>query len=249
MGCIGDASNCDDAELPVHRVMLNDYYIGKYEVTVAEFKAFIDHTGYQTEAEKNGGSQILINGKWKKQSGVSWRDDVSGNKRSSREFNHPVAHLNWNDAQAYVKWLSGQTGKTFRLPTEAEWEYAARGGVTSLTRPPTTYAGSNLINEVAWYQQSANSIGTQAVGSKKANALGLYDMSGNVGEWCNDWYSPNYYRNTPAKNPKGPLVGLLRVVRGGDCLRGKAFAQVDNRGGSSPAYSSGSIGIRIVREP
>ena len=130
MGCTREQSDCNKDEKPVHTVTVDDFYIGRYEVTVAQFKKFIEVTNYKTDAEKKGYSYIL-DGDWKNKNGVDWRCDVKGNIRSADEYNHPVIHVSWNDAVAYCRWLSKETGEHYRLPTEAEWEYAARGGSLS----------------------------------------------------------------------------------------------------------------------
>ena len=122
----------------------------------------------------------------------------------------PVESISWNDAQDFINKLNQKTGKNYRLPTEAEWEYAARGGNKSRGYE---FAGSDKIGEVAWYCDNSNSK-THEVGTKLPNELGIYDMSGNVWEWCNDWYDENYYRNSPSNNPKGPDSGTYRVLRG-----------------------------------
>jgi formylglycine-generating enzyme required for sulfatase activity len=122
---------------------------------------------------------------------------------------YPVTHVNWNDCQKFIKKLNTLTGKKYRLPTEAEWEYAARGGNQS---KGYRYSGSNDINEVAWYQENSNRE-THPVKEKKPNELGLYDMSGNVFEWCADWYGD--YRLKVQKAPVGPANGKFKVMRGG----------------------------------
>jgi formylglycine-generating enzyme required for sulfatase activity len=123
--------------------------------------------------------------------------------------NCPVDKVSWNEVQQYIQKLNAQTGKNYRLPTEAEWEYAAKGGKASRGY---TYSGSNDIDSVAWYYHNSGSK-THAVGTKQANELGIYDMSGNVWEWCSDWY--DYYSGYSVTNPTGPTSGYSRVLRGG----------------------------------
>lgn len=129
MGCTKEqGSDCFDHEKPAHKVTLADFWIGKYPVTLEQFEAFMKDSGYQTDAEKEGSSRVWDGKDWKSIEGVNWRCNVKGDIRPSREKDHPVIHVSWNDAAAFHAWLSEQTGKPFRLPSEAEWEYAARGG-------------------------------------------------------------------------------------------------------------------------
>ncbi len=223
-------------EKPVHRVYVNSFYIGKYEVTLGEFKTFIDATGYKTDAEKDDVSYIRTGSVVKKQTGVNWRHDVKGSTQT--ELNNPVIHVSWNDAVAYAKW----EGK--RLPTEAEWEYAARGGNKN---KGYKYSGSNNIDEVAWYTNNSGSK-THPVGQKKPNELGIYDMSGNVWEWCSDWYDENYYNKSPEKNPQGPSSGTYRVARGGSWNPIDGDCRAADRGGSTPTYRNNLVGFRLSQD-
>lgn len=157
----------------------------------------------------------------------------------------PVDNVSWYDAQKFIQKLNGMTGKEFGLPTEAQWEYAARGGVRS---KGYKYSGSDKIDEVAWYD--GNSGGkTHPVKSKMANEVGLYDMSGNVWEWCEDWYSEDYYSNSPVSNPKGPGKGIYRVLRGGSWYDDARDCRVSSRGCSAPGHCGSSCGFRLVLCP
>ncbi len=131
----------------------------------------------------------------------------------------------------------------YRLPTEAEWEYAARGGNQS---QGYTYSGGNNLDDVAWYGYNSGSV-THEVGTKQPNELGIYDMSGNVWEWCNDWYDGNYYSNSPIYNPKGPSSGSRRVRRGGGWSREPNCCRVADRDYDFPTSSYGDLGFRIAR--
>ncbi len=207
---MGDNKRDEFDEKPEHKVNISSFMMGKYEVTVAEFRKFMDSHTYVTDAEKQhfsyvfDGKNLIYN-----KPGVTWECDVLGNKRINEE-NHPVIHVSWNDAVAYCAWLSKQTGKKYRLPTEAEWEYAAKGG--SL-HEKFSHSGSNDMEQVGWYAWNSGFV-THPVGKKKPNGLGLYDMSGNVWEWCADWYGN--YSEEEQTNPTGPDTSTVgRVMRGG----------------------------------
>lgn len=218
IGCTSEqGSNCDGDEKPTHQVTLSDFYIGKYEVTQAE---------------------------WRK---VMGSDPPSLYNKGCDQC--PVEGASWDDIQEFLKKLNAQTGKQYRLPTEAEWEYAARGG--SLSRG-YKYAGSNSIDDVAWYSsnaKTANTFGaektTRPVGQKKANELGLFDMSGNVYEWCSDWYGD--YSSSAQTNPAGPSAGSYRVIRGGSWYYDPQYCRVANRNDYTPDYRYYSVGFRLAR--
>lgn len=202
-------------EKPIHTVHLSPYWIGKCPVTFEEYDAYCQATG----AEKPGDA---------------------GFDRGR----HPVAYVSWEDAEQYCRWLSETTGKTYRLPTEAEWEFAARGGGKS---QGFQYAGGNDIDAVAWYGNNSDNQ-THPVGEKKANELGLHDMSGNVWEWCSDWYSK--YPAAPQTNPTGPASeGSDRVVRGGSAWLGASYCRPSCRSRSAPSNRFGNIGFRLVLLP
>ena len=154
----------------------------------------------------------------------------------------PVEYVSWDDCQEFIEKLNSLTGKQFRLPTEAEWEYAARGGKYSRGYK---YSGSNNADEVAWHNDNSGRK-THPVKTKKANELGLYDMSGNVFEWCNDWYDDNYYRNSPQTNPTGPSEGESRVLRGGGWCYFDMGVRVSRRDYLTPGYRHIIIGLRLA---
>jgi len=151
---------------------------------------------------------------------------------------NPIVSVNWNDATAYAQWA----GK--RLLTEAEWEYAARGGNKSHAY---TYSGSSSIGDVGWYDVNAGKR-THAVGTKTPNELGLFDMSGNVYEWCSDWYDSGYYRLSPSVDPKGPSSGIGRIVRGGDWSDPADASRVGRRLGVPPTYITNLFGFRCAKD-
>jgi len=229
-------------EKPVHSITLSNYFIGKYEVTVGQFRKFIAATGYKTSADINGGSYLWNGSQWKLQPGINWEYDALGFKRPETEENHPVIHVSWTDALEYTKWLSSVIGKAFRLPTEAEWEFAARGGMSS---NGYTFAGSNDINQVAWSLDNKSNQ-TFPVGKKQPNELGIYDMTGNVWEWCNDWYDADYYTKSPSTNPQGSKSGLFKVIRGGSWGGLSNFNRVTFRYRYFPGNRGKFNGFRIA---
>jgi formylglycine-generating enzyme required for sulfatase activity len=154
--------------------------------------------------------------------------------------NCPVENVSWNDAQDFIRKLNQQTGKNYRLPTEAEWEFAARGGNKS---KGYKYAGGNYRSNVAWYYDNSGGK-THAVGQKQANELGIYDMSGNVWEWCGDWYGD--YSSSSQTNPKGPSYGSSRVLRGGGWDFDASDCRVSSRDDLAPGYRDYYDGFRLV---
>ena len=157
---------------------------------------------------------------------------------------YPMYYVSWEEAMEFCSLLSNKTGKNYTLPTEAQWEYAARGGKKA---EGTKYAGSNMIDAVAWYTDNSGS-STHPCGTKRANALGIYDMSGNVWEWCKDWYSSSY-TSYDTNNPTGPSSGSYRVRRGGSWSHDASYCRVAYRGTSSPGARGNYLGFRVVLLP
>ncbi len=234
------SSSGDKDEKPVHRVNIDyDFYIGKYEVTVGEFRKFIDATNHSVETNTNGGC-FIYDGKWKKESNANW-----DNPYFSQSENAPVVCVSHNDAKAYTNWLSQKSGKTYRLPTEAEWEYVARAGTT------TKYSfgdSKNNLSSYGWYKDNSNNK-TYEVGQKQPNPWGVYDMHGNVWEWCEDRYTDSY-SNTP-RNGKDNNSGSQkkRVLRGGSWNSNAGVLRSANRIGNFPDGSSVNYGFRVVFLP
>ncbi len=158
----------------------------------------------------------------------------------------PVERVSWEDTQGFIQKLNEQTGQDYRLPTEAEWEYAARGGKDSHEHS-YNFAGSDTLEEVAWYYANTDSLRTMPVGLKAPNALGLYDMSGNVYEWCQDWYAGDYYSKSPEKDPKGPSEGSSRVIRGGSWSNEPDSCRVAYRNRFHPDSRFDDLGFRLAR--
>ena len=175
-----------------------------------------------------------------------WKDIMGSNPSHFKGDNLPVEKVSWNDIQSYINKLNTKTGLNYRLPTEAEWEYAARGGVKTQNSASYKYSGSNNIDEVAWYSSNSSSK-THSVGSKQPNELGIYDMSGNVWEWCNDWYDSSYYKNSPKNNPQGASSGSRRVLRGGSWYDRAGLCRVAYRNNNYPDRSRYDLGFRLLR--
>ncbi|MEM6262952.1 MAG: formylglycine-generating enzyme family protein [Bacteroidota bacterium] len=233
----------NDMEKPTHEVRVSGFFMGKYEVTISEFAHFVEKTGYKSEAERVGGSEVVSGDKWVFTEGVSWQHDEFGNTRAEMDWSrYPVIHVSWYDASAYCKWVSEQTGYTFRLPREAEWEYAALGGIYAT---PHTYAGGETPQQLGWYQGNSDRK-VHPIGQLQSNEVNLFDMSGNVWEWCHDWY--NLYPAYKQINPDGSSTGTGRVIRGGCWIRGERAMEVTARGNYAPKRTFGHIGFRVVRE-
>ena len=171
-----------------------------------------------------------------------WQAVMGSNPSKWKGSNLPVEQVSWNDCQQFITKLNQLTGRKFRLPTEAEWEYASRGGNKSRGYK---YAGSNDIGSVAWYSDNSGKK-THPVGQKQANELGIYDMSGNVLEWCQDWYDKEYYSKSPSNNPCNNISGSDRVIRGGSWYLVAWSCRVAYRHCGAPDGSDFSLGLRLA---
>jgi formylglycine-generating enzyme len=238
-----------------HQVSLSSFNMSKYEITVAQFKAFVDATGYVTDADKGTGdfrgSAIWAGIQWEFKEGVNWRCDVDGRIRPNSEFNHPVIHVSWNDAVAFADWMG------CRLPTEAEWEYACRAGSNTpyntgskLTTSQANYKDNYAYHNNAKDQYSGKTI---PVGSYGPNSYGLYDMHGNVFEWCADYCdwdnaNNNLVTDTYINGIFNPLckIGSYRVLRGGSWDVGAPLCRSADRNCSTPDNRNHIFGFRLV---
>ncbi|MFH0736370.1 MAG: bifunctional serine/threonine-protein kinase/formylglycine-generating enzyme family protein [bacterium] len=173
-----------------------------------------------------------------------WIEIMGNNPSNFKGYNLPVELVSWNDIQIFIEKMNTKTGKYFYLPTEAEWEYAARGGNKS---EKFIYSGSNNIDKVAWYSGNSENK-THPVGKKKPNELGIYDMTGNVWEWCYDWYDDTYYKNSPVHNPKGPDDGTDRILKGGSWLNYDDGCHTSNRSWDNPNNRNHYSGFRLARK-
>ncbi|MCG8586201.1 MAG: formylglycine-generating enzyme family protein, partial [Pirellulales bacterium] len=237
---------------PAHIVQLDAFWIDAHEVTNEQFATFVDATGYKTTAEELGYSYVFdpTSAAWNKVNGADWRHPAGPTDSLSTKQHFPVVHVSWFDATAYARW----SGK--ELPTEAQWERAARGSLHDMPYPWGNHeldGGRRLANY--WRSGVAPN---DVVGSPRAvpvaqfapNGLGLYDVAGNVWEWCGDWYAADAYQRGDAQNPTGPDSGNKRIARGGSWVgsdHGPAEIMVHHRGHFPPAFSANHLGFRCVR--
>jgi formylglycine-generating enzyme required for sulfatase activity len=254
----------DDGEEPVHDVQLAPFQIASTAVTNAQYAEFVAATGYRTDAERYewafvfGGllpdefepTRGVAQAPWWRQVyGADWAHPEGPHSNVDDRPDHPVVQVSWRDASAYCAW-AGQ-----RLPTEAEWEYAARGGLDGAVFPwgnDLEPDGEHRMN--VWQGMFPNEntlgdgfLGTAPVDAFAANGFGLYNMTGNVWEWCADWYDPAYYAHSPRENPTGPKHGAHRVMRGGSYLCHASYCsryRVGARSGNGPDSSVGNLGFR-----
>jgi formylglycine-generating enzyme required for sulfatase activity len=257
-----------DGEGPVRAVTLKPFWIDAYAVANARFAAFVEATGYVTDAERYGWSFVFggllpddfepTRGAaqapwWRQVFGASWRHPEGRHSSIDDRMDHPVVHVSWSDAASYCSWLG------MRLPTEAEWEYAARGGLEQ-----KRYAwGDELTPDGEWrcniWQGTYPShntledgyLGTAPVTSFPPNGFGLYNASGNVWEWCSDWFETTFHVSDLRDNPTGPPSGQAKVMRGGSYLCHDSYCnryRVAARSSNTPDSSTGNMGFRCVKE-
>ncbi len=256
-------------ELPQHRVRITrPFYIGTCEVSNRQFRKFVESTGYKTQAEREEPNDPKGSGGW----GFNQREEKFEGRRPKYNWRNPgfpvpdsqpVVNVTWNDVTAFCKWLSEKERKTYRLPTEAEWEYAARGGTTtrywsgddpeSLARVANV-ADTDFFKAYPHYYPREKTVSASygyslpaPIGSFPTNKFGLHDVHGNVWEWTADWYDENYYSNSPIEDPKGPATGHQRVRRGGAWHSAPLYSRVSFRNYNTPQSRYPNLGFRVVR--
>ena len=269
MGSSDNDANPLDGEGPVRDVTVEPLSIDTVTVTNARFATFVKASGYVTDAERYGWSfvfHLLVAPDvdamvdrasadapwWLPVPGATWRTPEGPGSSSGNRQNHPAVHVSWNDAQAYCAWAG------CRLPTEAEWEYAARGGLAGARFPwgdELHPGGKHRCN--IWQGDFPRSntredgwLATAPVTTYAPNGFGLYNVAGNVWEWCSDWFSPTWHQNASRDNPQGPLTGDRRVMRGGSYLCHHSYCnryRVAARTSNTPDSSAGNIGFRVAR--
>ena len=257
-------------EGPAHRVRIRRaFYLGQHEVTVGQFRRFLAVSGYRPESEADGSGGYGYNPQYDPSSTqrgdafegrdprYSWR-----NPGFAQGDDHPVVNITWNDARALAAWLSRTEGHRYRLPTEAEWEYACRAGTR--TRYPHGDDPQGLLQTANTFDQDAapfwprwqqhapaghdGHVFTAPVGSYAPNAFGLHDMLGNAWEWVSDWHGDNYYAQSPRSDPQGPADGSVRVRRGGSWHTWSFYARCGYRNWNSPQTRYTLVGMRLARE-
>jgi len=259
MGSSPDDKDAYDDEKPWHWARITQpFYLGTTEVTRGQFRQFVDDSGYKTEAEKDGKGGYGRNeekAKFEQDPKFTWL-----NPGFEQTDEHPVVNVSWNDAVAFCQWLSRVEGQTFRLPTEAEWEYACRAGTTtkyfSGDDPEMLATVGNVADGTAkekypkWDRAIAARDGyiyTAPVARFRANAFGVYDMHGNVWEWCQDWYDKEYYKRSPVEDPLSSAEASYRVIRGGCWYYDPRYCRSASRRWYTPSNRGSDLGFRVAR--
>jgi formylglycine-generating enzyme required for sulfatase activity len=259
MGSLPHDDQAEVDEKPQHRVRITrPFYLGVTEVTRRQFRAFVNDTGYQTEAEKDG------------KGGWGWNEETKDFEQNPRftwrnpgfeqADEHPVVNVSWNDARVFIAWLTRKERRIYRLPTEAEWEYACRAGTTTRyscgNDPECLAAVGNVADGTlkARYPDRGTIrardgyVYTAPVGRFRSNAFGLYDMHGNIWEWCSDGYDDRYYEASPREDPPGPTRASRRVNRGYGWLGNSRHCRSADRSSDPPEHRNSMLGFRLALE-
>ena len=265
MGTDDPRGYASDGEAPAHRVSLGGYRMGIHAVTNDQFAAFVEATGHRTTAEVFGTSFVFVGllpdgfpptravaaaPWWREVVGADWRHPEGPHSNVNGRGRHPVVHVSWYDASAFCTWAGA------RLPTEAEWERAARGHQDGHHFPwgdDLQPSGEHRMNvfQGEFPDHSTGDVGTCPVDSFAANDFGLFETTGNVWEWCADWFAPDYYRHSPHVSPPGPASGEARVLRGGSYLCHESYCwryRVDARSSNTADSSAGNVGFRVAAD-
>jgi sulfatase modifying factor 1 len=257
-------------EAPVHRVRITKpFEMSRHEITVGQFRAFLQRSGHVPESIADGTGGYGYNPAY--DPATSSRGDAFEGRLPKYSWqnpgfkqadDHPVVNVTWNDAAALARWLTQQEGRTYRLPTEAEWEYACRAGgkdryqhgndPAGLTQVGNTFDEDSAVNWPAWRDRAVRGRDghafTAPVGSFAPNAFGLFDLHGNVWEWVSDWYGEDYYARSPQDDPAGPADGGVKVRRGGSWHSWPLYTRCSFRNWNSVQTRYTLVGIRLVRE-
>jgi len=234
MGCTTEqGSDCRSDESPSHSVTVSHFYMGEHEVTVKQYMEFCTATGSNYPLWLESGNEYNV------ETGTDTNYKDRGYARYGSE-SLPIVGVSWHDANAYCDWITRKTGRKYRLPTEAEWEYAARGGIH---KEGYKYSGGSNLYDEGWYNENSRER-PNPVKRKNKNKLGLYDMSGNVSEWCQDWYGD--YSSSAQRNPTGSSSGVRRILRGGAGYDDARDCRVSYRSNSTPNHRENYYGIRLV---
>ncbi|MCD4794141.1 MAG: formylglycine-generating enzyme family protein [Bacteroidales bacterium] len=231
----------DTDEMPMTKIYINDFYISKYEVTNKQYCDFLNKLKPHDDTLK---TYIDIKGSWSNLNCRIYKDSNEFKVEKDYE-NYPVNYVSWYGANAYCKYYG------YRLPTEAEWEYTAKGGKGNffkiLFKRYYEFSGSNDPISVAWYKENSERK-IHKVGTKYPNKANVFDMSGNLDEWCNDWYLPDYYSEIEKENPQGPGNADFKVYRGGSWYNSEKMIRITNRRASNPKSQKATIGFRVVKD-
>lgn len=245
------SDSADEDERPAHRVYVDDFLIGVHPVTNAEYARFVRETGHRVPAIYELPLVVSAGGRDRERTfrSVGQAYVWSAVEPPKNRLEHPVTLVRWDDAVAYCAWLSASTRRRFRLPTEAEWEKAARGGVEGKRYPWGDRLDRNMANFLTDPSLKATQ-GTTPCRTYPPNGYGLFDAIGNVWEWVQDWYDEDYYRTSPPRNPLGPPHGQLRVIRGGSWLVADLrMLSCTHRHKVPPDTYSYGIGFRVACAP